>query len=113
MYAGKVCESGSSEDVFYRSAHPYTVGLRSAMPENKKGSSRKLVPIDGSPPDLFDPPKGCSYFARCPFALNICRDADPPAYRVSDSHTSRCWLLDDGCPPKTRAALNRFSEVPV
>jgi len=113
MYAGKVCESGSSEDIFYRSAHPYTVGLRSAMPENKEGASRELVPIDGSPPDLFDPPKGCSYFVRCPFSLNICRDSDPPAYRISDGHSSRCWLLDDDCPPKARSELIRFSEVPM
>lgn len=113
MYAGKICESGSSEDIFYRSAHPYTAGLRTAMPENKEGSSRKLIPIEGSPPDLFDPPKGCGYFARCPDALNVCKDNDPGAYPVSDGHRSSCWLLDPGCPESARAGLNGFSEKPT
>jgi oligopeptide/dipeptide ABC transporter ATP-binding protein len=113
MYAGKICESGSSEDIFYRSAHPYTTGLRTAMPENNEASSRELIPIEGTPPDLFDPPKGCGYFARCPFALKVCEENDPGQYPVSDGHTSCCWLLDTQCPPAARAGLNRFSEEPI
>ena len=66
MYAGEVMEAGSVDDVFYRSAHPYTLGLKEAMPTNQTGRSRQLKPIDGSPPDLFSPPKGCSYAARLP-----------------------------------------------
>jgi len=65
MYAGQVVEAGPVDDIFYRSSHPYTLGLRHAMPTNIEGSSRILKPIDGSPPDLFNPPKGCGYFARC------------------------------------------------
>ena len=56
MYAGKIVEEGSCEDIFYRSAHPYTVGLKSAMPRNQRGAHIDLTPIDGSPPDLYNPP---------------------------------------------------------
>ena len=66
MYAGKVVEYGSADDVFYRSAHPYTVGLKEAMPTNDPARQHVLKPIDGSPPDLFAPPAGCGYCPRCP-----------------------------------------------
>ena len=66
MYAGEFLETGTAEDIFYNSAHPYTVGLRAAMPTNRDEAEQDLMPIDGSPPDLFAPPPGCAYFARCP-----------------------------------------------
>jgi len=113
MYAGKICESGSSEDIFYRSAHPYTTGLRTAMPENDEASSRELIPIEGSPPDLFDPPRGCGYFARCSFAMNVCKENAPGPYPVSNSHSSSCWLLDPRCSSTATDGLNRFSEEPI
>ncbi len=90
MYAGQVVETGSVDDVFYRSAHPYTLGLKQAMPQ---GSSRApLVPIEGSPPDLFSPPTGCGYFDRCPEAMRICESRMPEAFILSGAHSSRCWL---------------------
>ena len=61
MYAGKVVEFGKVDDIFYRSAHPYTVGLRAAMPVNDPSRNHVLSPIEGSPPDLFAPPAGCGY----------------------------------------------------
>ncbi|MED5347688.1 MAG: ABC transporter ATP-binding protein, partial [Pseudomonadota bacterium] len=73
MYAGQVVEHGSVDDIFYRSAHPYTLGLRGAMPTNNREGNQTLVPIDGSPPDLFQPPAGCGYCARCPHAMKICQ----------------------------------------
>ncbi|MEC7414677.1 MAG: ABC transporter ATP-binding protein, partial [Pseudomonadota bacterium] len=69
MYAGQVVEQGSVDDIFYRSAHPYTLGLRGAMPTNNREGNQNLIPIDGSPPDLFQPPAGCGYCARCPHAM--------------------------------------------
>jgi oligopeptide/dipeptide ABC transporter ATP-binding protein len=72
MYAGQIVESGTVDEIFYESAHPYTLGLRAAMPSNKTTREKKLTPILGSPPDLFHPPTGCGYFARCPYAMKSC-----------------------------------------
>ena len=92
MYAGKVVEHGTVDDVFYRSAHPYTVGLKEAMPTNDPSLQHELQPIEGSPPDLFSPPVGCGYCARCPYAMNICEQQHPSDYFLHDHHYSRCWL---------------------
>ena len=73
MYAGEIVEQGTAHDIFYRSAHPYTLGLRDAMPSSTSSRAHRLQPIEGSPPDLFAPPVGCGYFARCPHAMQICR----------------------------------------
>ncbi len=91
MYAGQVVEQGSVDDIFYRSAHPYTLGLRAAMPTNDPEGSDTLTPIDGSPPDLFHPPTGCGYNARCPHAMRLCETRDPEAFELDDGHYARCW----------------------
>lgn len=91
MYAGQVVEHGTVDDIFYRSTHPYTSGLRTALPTRER-NRQKLVPIEGAPPDLFSPPKGCGYFARCPSAMNICENRNPPEFVNSASHYGRCWL---------------------
>jgi oligopeptide/dipeptide ABC transporter ATP-binding protein len=77
MYAGQIVEQGSVDDIFYKSAHPYTLGLKLAMPSNVSQQNKKLEPIPGSPPDLFSPPSGCGYAARCPHAMRICRQGHP------------------------------------
>lgn len=92
MYAGKIVEHGTVEDVFYRSAHPYTLGLRAAMPTNDPANQNQLNPIEGSPPDLFSPPPGCGYCARCPWAMSICQKSHPEGYYLNSGHYSRCWL---------------------
>ncbi len=92
MYAGEIVEHGTAHDIFFRSAHPYTLGLRDAMPSSTSNRARRLQPIDGSPPDLFAPPVGCGYFARCPHAMQICRDERPPPFALDDRHAARCWL---------------------
>jgi oligopeptide/dipeptide ABC transporter ATP-binding protein len=92
MYAGEIVESGSIEDVFHRASHPYTVGLRAAMPSRQMGERQRLTPIDGSPPDLFAPPAGCGYFARCPQAMRMCQGEHPDLIGVGSGHQSRCWL---------------------
>jgi oligopeptide/dipeptide ABC transporter ATP-binding protein len=91
MYAGKIVEHGEVEDVFYRSAHPYTLGLRAAMPTNDPENQHKLNPIQGSPPDLFSPPKGCGYCARCPWSMSICETRHPDHYYIHEGHYARCW----------------------
>jgi oligopeptide/dipeptide ABC transporter ATP-binding protein len=95
MYAGEIIEKGSVDDVFYRSAHPYTLGLRAAMPSSETAKTEGLRPIEGTPPDLFNPPIGCSYFARCPHAMRICERNHPPRFDVGLEHYSRCWLQRD------------------
>ncbi|MGI9324342.1 MAG: oligopeptide/dipeptide ABC transporter ATP-binding protein, partial [Pseudomonadales bacterium] len=64
----------------------------------------RLTPIDGSPPDLFAPPAGCGYCARCPYAMQVCRDQEPPAFDVEPNHYARCWLHHDSA-PRTEPAL--------
>jgi oligopeptide/dipeptide ABC transporter ATP-binding protein len=98
MYAGEIVEKGGVEDIFYRPAHPYTVGLRAAMPSNERGAEHRLQPIEGSPPDLFSPPAGCPYTARCPHAMRICAERDPPAFHLAPDHFGRCWLLHEDIP---------------
>ena len=92
MYAGEILETGTAEDVFYRSAHPYTLGLKDAMPTNRDEAEQNLTPILGSPPDLFAPPAGCAYFARCPHAMRVCEENHPEAFPISSAHASQCWL---------------------
>ncbi len=83
---------GTVDDIFYRSSHPYTLGLKEAMPSNTDDRDKSLSPILGSPPDLFKPPVGCGYCARCPYAMSVCAEHLPPATTISESHEARCWL---------------------
>lgn len=92
MYAGQVVESGSAEAVFYRSAHPYTLGLKAAMPSPQMHVDQPLTAIAGSPPDLFAPPPGCGYCDRCPYARALCQREQPPLLTVEEGHHARCWL---------------------
>tara|TARA_B100001079_G_scaffold56440_1_gene47270 strand:+ start:1766 stop:2812 length:1047 start_codon:yes stop_codon:yes gene_type:complete len=92
MYAGKIVEHGTVSDIFYKSAHPYTLGLKEAMPTNDPTKQHELKPIEGSPPDLFSAPKGCGYCARCPYAMQICDKGHPDGFIVGERHSSCCWL---------------------
>ncbi len=92
MYAGQIVEQGSVDQIFYHSAHPYTLGLRAAMPTNDPSGSKRLSPIDGSPPDLFNPPPGCGYCPRCPQAMKICAGEPPPVIALDQGQSARCWL---------------------
>ncbi|HSG91703.1 MAG TPA: ABC transporter ATP-binding protein [Pseudomonadales bacterium] len=103
MYAGQIVETGSVDDVFYRGGHPYTQGLRRATPTNDPEAEHKLMPIEGSPPDLFHPPQGCGYFARCPHAMKLCEAQLPPMYVLQNhpddlDHQARCWLQHEDAP---------------
>ena len=97
MYAGEILETGTAEDVFYRSAHPYTLGLKEAMPTNRDDAKQDLTPILGSPPDLFAPPAGCAYFARCPHAMRVCEENHPEPFPIGASHSAQCWLHHEDC----------------
>ncbi|NJN53200.1 MAG: ABC transporter ATP-binding protein [Gammaproteobacteria bacterium] len=110
MYAGQIVEHGSVDDVFYRSGHPYTLGLRDAMPKLTEDKSHALKPIEGSPPDLFSPPRGCGYFARCPHAMRVCESHMPTTVSIEADHGARCWLHDAG---STRAVPRLFNTKAV
>ena len=97
MYAGEIVEKGSVDEIFYQSAHPYTLGLRSAMPTNTREIISRLEPIQGAPPDLYSPPTGCGYFARCPYAMEACAKEIPETFEMSNTHYSKCWLQHDDC----------------
>ena len=102
MYAGKIVEHGTVDDIFYKSAHPYTLGLKEAMPTNDPSKQHELKPIEGSPPDLFSAPRGCGYCARCPYAMQICEKGHPDSFIVGERHSSCCWLHheDSTCRPE-------------
>jgi len=112
MYAGQIVEAGSAEQIFYESAHPYTLGLREAMPSNRGDLTRHLAPIEGTPPDLFDPPKGCGYFARCPYAMKLCESDQPTEFELTDTprHRSSCWLLHSNAPRVSALRQPQHSE---
>jgi len=111
MYAGKIVEHGSADDVFYRSAHPYTLGLRAAMPTNDPTRQHTLEPIEGSPPDLFAPPVGCGYASRCPHAMKVCHQHHPDDFFLIGDHFSRCWLHHSQAPDKPETLYFREAET--
>jgi peptide/nickel transport system ATP-binding protein len=94
MYAGQVVESGPSAVLLSQSAHPYTMGLCNAFPDLERAADL-LVPIQGSPPDLHDPPAGCRFAPRCPFAQPRCALEPPPLTQVAPGHRTACWRSDE------------------
>ncbi|MFD2045327.1 ABC transporter ATP-binding protein [Ornithinibacillus salinisoli] len=98
MYGGKIVESGNVDDIFYNPKHPYTWGLLASMPKIDGGGDEELLAIPGSPPDLADPPKGCPFAARCPYAMKVCKEKMPDYKDVSDTQKTACWLLDERAP---------------
>jgi oligopeptide/dipeptide ABC transporter ATP-binding protein len=100
MYAGEVVEYGPVDDIFYRASHPYTQGLKLAMPDMHQHGEDKLKAIPGSPPDLFSPPLGCAYHPRCPHAMRVCNRVDPGVVQVGDAHQAACWLLHEDAPAR-------------
>ncbi|MGE1111445.1 ABC transporter ATP-binding protein [Priestia megaterium] len=94
MYAGKIVEIGTRRDIFYTPQHPYTKGLLRSVPRLDLYES-ELVPIAGSPPDLFAPPSGCSFAPRCPYVMEVCDRMYPVSTKLKESHQVHCWLQDE------------------
>lgn len=92
MYAGKIIEYGTSDDIFYDPKHPYTWGLLGSMPTLDIGDN-DLYNIPGTPPDLMDPPKGDAFALRSAYAMKIDHLAEPPMFKVNDTHYAATWLL--------------------
>jgi len=94
MYAGKIVEKGSSNDIFYDPRHPYTWALLNSVPRLDLDSKEDLVTIEGSIPDMIHPPKGCAFCSRCPYAMRVCAESVPPVEELGDGHQVACWLND-------------------
>lgn len=94
MYAGKIIEAGSRREIFYNPQHPYTKGLLKSVPRLDLEEA-ELVPISGSPPDLFSPPKGCPFTARCSYVMEVCDKVYPFKTYLSEEHHVDCWLQDE------------------
>lgn len=97
MYGGLIMEYGTVDEIFYHPRHPYTMGLLGSIPHVDGGEKRRLIPIDGTPPDLINPPKGCPFSTRCKYCMNVCTREQPP-YFAEDKHRTMCWMLDADAP---------------
>jgi peptide/nickel transport system ATP-binding protein len=102
MYAGQVIETGSCADVLARPDHPYTMGLCNAFPDLAR-SQGKLVPIEGAPPSLLDPPTGCRFAPRCPFTVERCANP-PPLEATRPGHSAACWRSGEAIALRARAS---------
>ena len=92
MYAGKMVEQGPVDDIFYEPGHPYTMGLLRSMPRVDAESYERLIPIEGSPVDMLNPPEGCPFAPRCEHAMKVCLQKMPPYVELGDNHRAACWL---------------------
>jgi oligopeptide transport system ATP-binding protein len=100
MYAGKIVEAGSTREVFYSPKHPYTTALLSAVPRLDVDKNAELTSIPGTPPDLFAPPEGCAFAARCKYRMGVCDRLPPERFTFSGSsgHRCDCWLYHENAP---------------
>ena len=92
MYAGRIVEYGTTDDIFYEPKHQYTRGLIRSIPRLDTKEHERLIPIEGTPVDLLNPPKGCPFAPRCDVAMRICLREMPPVTEFSDVHYTQCWL---------------------
>ena len=97
MYAGKMVEQGPVDDIFYNPGHPYTKGLLRSMPRVDAESYERLIPIEGSPVDMLNPPEGCPFAPRCEHAMKICLQKMPPYVEMGENHHAACWLRVQDC----------------
>ena len=114
MYAGKIVEKGTVDEVFYDPRHPYTWGLLSSMPDMEVDNER-LFTIPGNPPNLLNKPAGDAFAVRNAFALKIDHRAEPPMFKITDTHFAATWLLDErapkvSMPEELRARIERMKK---
>ena len=103
MYAGKIVEIGSTDDIFYNPQHCYTLGLLKSIPKIHEDEHERLIPIEGTPVDLLNPPQGCPFASRCDKCMKICLREMPPYTEISEGHVSACWLIQKGQMEKAKA----------
>ena len=92
MYAGHIVEYGTTDEIFYNPQHEYTKGLINSIPKLNAEEKERLVPIEGQPVDLLNPPAGCPFAPRCKSCMKVCLNKMPPRTELSDTHYTYCWL---------------------
>ena len=92
MYAGHIVEYGTTDEIFYNPQHEYTKGLINSIPKLNAEGKERLVPIEGQPVDLLNPPAGCPFAPRCKNCMKVCLNKMPPKTELSDTHYTYCWL---------------------
>lgn len=102
MYAGKVVERGTVDEIFYNAQHPYTWALLQSVPRLETGHKETLYSIKGTPPDLLKPPVGCAFAARCEYCMKICKEMAPEVTTLSETHDVACWLQHQDAPKVER-----------
>ena len=102
MYGGTIAEEGTAREIFYEPRHPYTWGLLNSIPKLTGNPNEKLIPINGTPPDMLMPPKGCPFAPRCRYCMPVCREYMPPRTVLSDTHAVACHLMHPKAPKITR-----------
>ncbi|WP_327233206.1 ABC transporter ATP-binding protein [Streptomyces sp. NBC_01317] len=105
MYAGQLVESGPSEEVTQQAAHPYTQLLIASAPDPSRSGADRVRDI-GQPPSLIDPPAGCRFHPRCPYAMERCATTAPEPFDLTAGHTVRCWLYADDPEARSQRAEN-------
>ena len=113
FYAGQIIEEGFSDNIFYTPTHPYTWGLLKSMPGINSDNKENLISIEGAPPDLFAPPKGCAFAARCDYAMNLCVEQEPPMIDLQGGHCAKCWLNYKDLPDSMRPLWMKSDRVDV
>ena len=98
MYAGKIIETGTVDEIFYDPKHPYTWALLASMPDLETKNDDELFVISGTPPNMIYPPKGDAFAARNKYAMKIDFEQEPPVYKISDTHYAATWLLHPDAP---------------
>ncbi len=114
MYGGEIMEEASVKDIFYNPKHPYTWGLIKSIPRlDIDRNKEKLSSIDGTPPDLIAPPKGCPFAPRCDYAMKICYDKKPDIFESENNHKTACWLCNSEAPKVENPIIKMREEESV
>lgn len=98
MYAGKIVERGTTDEIFYNPKHPYTWALLQSVPRLSTKSKERLCSLRGTPPDLMNPPVGCPFAPRCEYCMRVCKETMPQATRLSETQQVSCWLQHRSAP---------------
>lgn len=111
MYAGEIIEVASREEIFENPKHPYTWALLKSVPTLDNMKNEKLYSLTGSPPDLLQDHKACSFAPRCEYAMKVCKNIKPPKFRSSDTHSTACWLAHELAPEVAASSAVRGSSI--
>ncbi len=98
MYAGQIIERGITDEIFYEPKHPYTWALLQSVPRLDTKHKGELYSLEGTPPDLIKPPKGCPFASRCEHCMKICKEQMPEVTKLTETHEVSCWLQDPMSP---------------